>query len=82
MYKINKLQRYIVQHREHSQYFIVTINGVQTKNCESLCCTPETYNIVNQLYLNFKKRKNTLEQKQIGLGKYLVRERLLKYKAQ
>ena len=28
-YKINKLQGYIVQHREYSQYFIITINGVQ-----------------------------------------------------
>ena len=26
MYKINKLQGYTVQHREYSQYFIVTIN--------------------------------------------------------
>ena len=25
MYKINKLQGYIVQHREYSQYFIRTI---------------------------------------------------------
>ena len=29
MYKINKLQGYIVQHREYSKYFIITINGVQ-----------------------------------------------------
>ena len=28
MYKINKLQGYIVQHREHSQYFIITIQVV------------------------------------------------------
>ena len=28
MYKINKLQGYIVQHREYSQYFIITRNGV------------------------------------------------------
>ena len=27
-YKINKLQGYIVQYREYSQYFIITINGV------------------------------------------------------
>ena len=26
--KINKLQRYIVHHREYSQHFIITINGV------------------------------------------------------
>ena len=29
MYEINKLQGYIVQHREYSQCFIITINGVQ-----------------------------------------------------
>ena len=29
MYKINNLQGHIVQHREYSQYFIITINGVQ-----------------------------------------------------
>ena len=28
MYKINKLQGYTVQHRKHSQYFIITLNGV------------------------------------------------------
>ena len=27
MYKINKLQGYIVQHREYNQYFI-TLNGI------------------------------------------------------
>ena len=29
MYKINKLQGHIAQHREYSQYFIVTTNGVE-----------------------------------------------------
>ena len=28
MYKINKLQGYIVQHREYTQYFIITTSGV------------------------------------------------------
>ena len=28
MYKINKLQEYIEQHREYSHYFILTTNGV------------------------------------------------------
>ena len=28
MCKINKLQGYIIQHREYSQYFIITLNGV------------------------------------------------------
>ena len=27
-YKINKLQGYIVQHRERSQYFMIPLNGV------------------------------------------------------
>ena len=27
MHKINKLQGYIVQHREYSQYFIITVTG-------------------------------------------------------
>ena len=28
MYKINKLQGYLVQHREYSQYLIIAINGI------------------------------------------------------
>ena len=28
MYKINELQGYIVQHRQYSQYFIKTLNGI------------------------------------------------------
>ena len=28
MHKINKLQGYIVQHREYNQYFIITLKGV------------------------------------------------------
>ena len=28
MYKINKLQGYVVQHKGYSQYFIILINGV------------------------------------------------------
>ena len=28
MYKINKVQGYIIQHRAYSQYFIITLNGV------------------------------------------------------
>ena len=28
MYKINKLQGCIVQYREYSKYFIITVNGV------------------------------------------------------
>ena len=44
LYKINELQGYIVKHREYSQYFIMTINGVY---CESLCCTSVTLTIVH-----------------------------------
>ena len=28
LHKANRVQRYIIQHREHSQYYIITINGV------------------------------------------------------
>ena len=28
---------------------------ITLKKCESLCCIPETYNIINQLYLNKRK---------------------------
>ena len=43
MYRIKKLQGYIVKHREYSQYFIITLNGVYSiKNIDLLCCTPET----------------------------------------
>ena len=28
IYKINKLQGYLVQYKEHSQYFIITINRI------------------------------------------------------
>ena len=28
MYKMNNLQGYSVQHREYSQYFMITLNGV------------------------------------------------------
>ena len=31
--------------------------SITFKNCKSLCCTPDTYNIVNPLYLNKKAAK-------------------------
>ena len=46
VYKINKLQGYIVQHRKYSQYFTITLNAVYYTKILSLCCTPET-NIIN-----------------------------------
>ena len=30
MYEVNKLQGYIVQHREYRQYFIIAFNGVKS----------------------------------------------------
>ena len=29
LYKTDKLQGYVVQHREYSKYFIITINGIK-----------------------------------------------------
>ena len=29
-HKINKLQGYVVQHREYSQYFTIAIHGIQS----------------------------------------------------
>ena len=60
MYKINKLHGYSVQHREYSQYFIITIN----RYCESLYGTSVTYIILHINYtLIFKKRKLKLKKK-------------------
>ena len=28
MYKINKVQGYVVQHKDYSQYFLITLNGI------------------------------------------------------
>ena len=51
MYKINKIQRYIIQHREYSQYFI-TLNKTEYNllKSELLCCTSGTNKI---LYINY-----------------------------
>ena len=54
MYKINNLQGYIAQCRECSQYFIITINGIQLLKLWLLCCSSETYLI---LYLNYTQQK-------------------------
>ena len=56
MYKISYKEGYIVQHREYSQYFIVTKWSLTFKNCESLYCRAATYLI---LYNNstWKKMK-------------------------
>ena len=39
MYKINKLQEYIAQHEEYSQYFNHNFKwSITYKNVKSLCC--------------------------------------------
>jgi len=38
----NKLQGYIIPHREHGQYFIITKMEITFKNHESLYCTSIT----------------------------------------
>ena len=54
MYKINKLQGYLVQHGKYSQYLIITINGVQPLKMVNHYVVPlkVIYNTVYQLYLN------------------------------
>ena len=49
MYKINKQQGYIVQHKENSHYVVVTKWSIIYKNIELLNCIPETN--INQLYI-------------------------------
>ena len=49
MYKINKQQGYTVSTRKYSNYFIITLNGVQSIKILNHYI-PETYNIVNQLF--------------------------------
>ena len=45
LYKINKLQKYFVQHREYNQCFIISISGIY-KNFTSLCFITEINKIV------------------------------------
>ena len=53
MHKINKLQGYIIHHREYSQCFYKNYKwSITFKSHESLYCTLVTYNIVHQLYFN------------------------------
>ena len=44
--KVNQLHGCIIQPRDYSQYFIMNKWSITFKNCESLCCTPETMYIV------------------------------------
>ena len=50
MYKISYKKGYVVQHREYSQYFLVTKWSLTFKNCESLYCRAATYLI---LHINY-----------------------------
>ena len=54
MYKVYKIQEYIVQHKKYSQYFIIS-NGIQSiKNWITMLYTWNQYNTVNQLQENIK----------------------------
>ena len=47
MYKINKQQRYIEQHREIQPLFCNKLKwSIIYKNIDSLCCMPETNKIL------------------------------------
>ena len=50
MHKINKLPRYILQHRKYGQYVIIPKNIVQPLKTAYHCYTPETYKI---LFINY-----------------------------
>lgn len=49
-----------ILYKTDSQYFIITktgynfLGGYTFNYCESLYCTPVTYNITHQVYINFK----------------------------
>ena len=42
MYEVNKLQEYIVQHKEYRQYFIMTFSSVQSLSHVPLFATRES----------------------------------------
>ena len=46
--------------KKNLKYIYIYSFSIHTNITESLCCTPETYtNIVNQLYFNKNKNKQT-----------------------
>lgn len=55
MYKINKLHKYAVQHKEYSTIFYNDFKRTTSIKILNHSYTPETYN-VNQLYLNLKSK--------------------------
>ena len=67
MYKINKQQIYIVQHREIQPLFYNNFKwSIIYKNIESLCCTPETNKILQINYTSIKKKRIVGELKNEG----------------
>ena len=55
MYDINKLQGYIILHRAYSQYFIITINGVQPLKITNHHVVPQK--LVSTIHQLTKKKK-------------------------
>ena len=55
IYKMNKLQGYTVQHRNYSQYFKITLNGIYS--IKILNHYVVHFNNVNQLYFNKNEKK-------------------------
>ena len=67
-YRTRTKQTFFYIKENYTQYFVIMYKGKESKKIhiyvyitESLCCTPETNNIVNQLYLNKKLNKKVLE---------------------
>ena len=52
-----KKKEYIVQYRDHSQYVLITINGVYYLKIMNVLYTCNVYNIVHKLYFIKKKGK-------------------------
>ena len=58
MYKIEKQQGYIIQHREIQPLFCDNFKwSIIYKNTESLCCTPETNVILQINYTSIKNKQ-------------------------
>ena len=57
MYKINKLQGYIVQHREYSRNFIITINGIYSLKIVNHYVVHLKHTIFYIKYTSIKKEK-------------------------
>ena len=45
-------------HREYSQYFVMTINGICNFKIEPLCCTLETHIVLQINYTSIMINKN------------------------